>query len=140
MSLLVGTMKSTVLSTKPGNGGYTLVEVLAAVLLLSIGLLAVMSAYQGARETQKRAIYLSIGRSVAQSRIEEMRTASFDSVMSYAGNTTDSSLPSGNSVVTSVIRYPTASETNCLKAKVTVTWPEGKGTRKIQYETLITRK
>lgn len=133
-------MKSTVLSTKPGNGGFTLVEVLAAVLLLSIGLLAVLSAYEAARETQKRAIYISIGRSVTQSRIEDMRAASFDSVLSYAGTTTDSSLPTGNSVVTTVTRYPTSSEPNCLKAKVAVSWPEGKGTRKIQYETLITRK
>lgn len=133
-------MNSTVLSTKRGNGGYTLVEVLAAVLLLSIGLLAVLSAYQAARETQKRAIFLSIGRGVAQSRIEEIRTASFDNILSYVGSSNNSSLPSGNSVVTNVNRYPTASETNCYKVKVTVTWPEGKGTRKIQYETLISRK
>ena len=43
--------------TRHSPGGFTLAEVLAAVLLLAIGLLAVIAAAQGARDSQQRAVY-----------------------------------------------------------------------------------
>ncbi len=111
-----------------------------ACLLLSIGLLAVMSATRGARETQQRALYLSIGRGIAQSKIEKLRSAPVDSLAGLAGASQDSSLPAGNSVQVAVSSYPGAGNANLYRATVTVTWPEQKGTRKVQYETLIVRK
>lgn len=123
-----------------GRAGFTLVEILCAVVLLSIGLLAVMAASRGARETQQRALYLSIGRNIAQSKIGALRASSFDSLAGQAGTSTDGSLPAGNQIVVAADPYPDASETNLKKVTVTVTWPEGNGTRRIRYETLITRR
>lgn len=120
--------------------GYTLVEVLAAALLLSIALVAVLSAEQGARTAQRRAVYISAGRTIAQSKIDSLRAAPFDSLLSRAGTSQDSSLPKGNQIITSISRYPNSYERNMVKATVTVRWPEGRGTRTITYETLITRK
>ena len=120
--------------------GFTLVEVLAAVLLLSIGLLAVLTASRAARETQRRALYISIGRSVAQSRIEKLRSLPIEALAAQAGTTQDSSLPAGNSVQTTVEGYPTSTEANMRRVTVTVSWPEHSGTRTIRDETLIVRK
>ena len=72
--------------------------------------------------------------------MEALRTISFDSLAAQAATTSDSSLPAGNQVVVAVDSYPDASEANLKRATVTVTWPEGNGTRRIRYDTLITRK
>lgn len=122
------------------NGGFTLVEVLAATVLLSIGLMGILAANQAAQETQRKAVYLSIGRNIAQSKIEELRYSSIDSLGSSTSNSQNSSLPRGNSISTSVAPYPNSSSTDLYKAEVTVSWPEGSGVRRICYETLISRK
>lgn len=126
--------------TRSKNGGFTLVEVLAAVLLLSIALLAVISANSAARGAQQRAVGLAEGRNIAQSIIEQLRAAPVSSVAGMTFPTSDSSLPSGNSISVSVAPYPTAGETNLYKASVTVSWPEAGSTRNVQYETLLVRR
>jgi Tfp pilus assembly protein PilV len=122
------------------GGGCTLVEVLAAVLLLSIALLAIMTANTAARGAQQRAVCQSAARNVAQSIIDQLRAAPIDSISTMTFPATDSSLPSGNSIAVSVSAYPASGETNLYKATVTVSWPEGAGTRSVQYETLIARR
>ena len=119
--------------------GFTLAEILAAVLLLSIALLAIMTADQAARDTQKRAVYLSLGRNIAQSIIEQLRAAPTDSLTSMTFANSDSSLPNGNSISVSVTSYGGSSENNLYQILVTVTWPESKGMRTIKYETLLVR-
>ena len=122
------------------NGGFTLVEVLAAVALLSMGLLAVITASKAGREMQQKAVFVSIGRNIAQGRMEALRSLPSGSLDGQAGSTTSTSLPSGNSVQTTVAGYPTTSETNMRLVTVTVSWPEASGTRTIRYESLIVRK
>ena len=122
------------------KSGFSLVEVLSAVLLLSIGLLAVLTANRAARDTQQRALYLSVGRNIAQTKLDFIRAAPIDTIDAMDNTVSDSYLPKGNSIVTLVSRYPDNLETNIYKATVTITWPESKGTRKICYETLIARK
>ncbi len=126
--------------TTSKGGGFTLVEVLAAVLLLSIALLAIMTANTAARGVQQRAVCQSVARNIAQSIIDQLRSAPIDTVSTMTFPATDSSLPSGNSIVVSASGYPNSGESNLYKATVTVSWPEGAGTRSIQYETLITRR
>jgi prepilin-type N-terminal cleavage/methylation domain-containing protein len=133
-------MMSLILGTRSRNGGFTLVEVLAAVLLLSIAILAIMSANTAARQAQQRAVGLSIGRNIAQSIVDQLRAAPIGTIKTAAFPTSDSSLPAGNSIAVSVTGYPTSPETNLYKALVTVSWPEAAGTRRIQYETLIARR
>jgi prepilin-type N-terminal cleavage/methylation domain-containing protein len=119
------------------NGGFTLVEVLAAVLLLSIGLLAVLTAGIAARDTQQRAVYTSVGRNAAQSVIEQLR-----SNQSYTlPSSTVSGLPKGNTIAlfTKPVAGPQGG-TNLTYASVTVTWAEGNGTHKVFYETYISPK
>lgn len=133
-------MMSLILGTRSRNGGFTLVEVLAAVLLLSIAILAIMSANTAARQAQQRAVGLSIGRNIAQSIVDQLRAAPIDNIKTATFPASDSSLPAGNSIAVSVTGYPTSGETNLFKALVTVSWPEAESTRRIQYETLIARR
>lgn len=124
---------------RTGNG-FTLVEVLAAAVLLSIGLMAILAANQVARQSQSKAAHLAIGRNIAQNKIEELRFTSIDSLPSSVPDTSDVSLPQGNLIRTSIAPYPSSSSTSLYKVNCTVTWPEGAGTRKVCYETLISRK
>ena len=125
---------------KPPNGGFTLVEVLAAVVLLSIAMLAILTANSASRSTQQRVAGLATGRNVADSIITQIRAAPFDSVTTKSFPKNDPSLPSGNSITVSISKYPTSSENNLLKAVVKVSWPEANGTRTLQYNTLIARR
>lgn len=125
---------------KSGNGGFTLVEVLAAVLLLSIAVLAIMTANTAARGAQQRAVGLSTGRNVAQSIVDQLRAAPINNIKTMTFPTSDSSLPPGNTIAVSVTGYPVSTEANLFKATVTVSWPEAGSTRTIQYETLIARR
>jgi prepilin-type N-terminal cleavage/methylation domain-containing protein len=120
--------------------GFTLVEVLAAVMLLSIGLLAVTAASKTARQYQERTVYIAVGRNIAQGRIDKLRSISIDSLPAQAGTTTSASLPAGNAIQTTVVGYPAAGETDMRRVVVRVSWPEAGGTRSINYETLIVRR
>ena len=119
--------------------GYTLVEVLAATVLLSIGILGVMSAMAASRDMQQRATWICIGRTIAQSKMEDMRGASALSIDGITSTTSDSRLPAGNQINVTVTRYPDFSQDKFFKALVTVSWPEGKGTRVITHESLISK-
>ncbi len=114
-------------------------EVIAATFLVSIALLAIVIAAMAGRGTQDRTAHLADARAIAQSRIEQMRAISFNSIPSLAGTTKDSSLPAGNSISVTISAYPNSSVTDMYKGTVTVTWPEVSGTRGITYETLISR-
>ena len=122
------------------RGGFTLVEVLAAVLILSISLLAIITAMAAARDMQRRTVYIAVGRNIAQSRIEQLRAAPIDTISTMAGTGTNASLPAGNTVATSVSPYPDALQTSLYLVQLTVAWPEGRGVRTIRYETLIARQ
>jgi prepilin-type N-terminal cleavage/methylation domain-containing protein len=119
------------------NSGFTLVEVLASVMLLSIGLLAILASSQVSRETQIKAEYLSIARNLAQDELEKLRATSFSSLGSSIPDTSSSLLPK---ISVSCTLYPNNTEPYIYLAKATVTWPEKSGTRKVCYETLISKK
>lgn len=131
---------SLTLKTRSRNGGFTLVEVLAAVLLLSIAIMAIMAADSAARGAQQRAVNMSVGRNVAQSIIEQLRAAPVSNITGMTFPTSSPSLPSGNSISVSVVPYPASTETNLFDATVVVEYPEGNGARSIKYETLIVRR
>ena len=135
------TLPSTINHQPSTSRGFTLVEVLAAVLLLSIGLMAIISAMAASRDSQSRARRIFIARHVAQGKVEELRAASLTDLTNLVGQaaSTDPSLPPGNSVTVLVARYPDISEDRIFRTVVAVNWPEGRGTRTIRYETLITK-
>lgn len=121
---------------KRRQGGYTLVEVLASVVILSIGLLAIVSSMQASRDSQQRARCMTIAKNIAQSQIEGLRSLPWAQVKTQP-DTSDPSLPSGNTISVTVSNYPNSSSTNLVLATVVVRWPENSGSRAWTYETLI---
>lgn len=124
------------------HGGFTLVEVLAAVVLLSVGLLGVLAAGQAARQTEQRAVNMSSGRIIAQSILDLARAAPYNSIASLAGSSSDPSLPRGNNVSVAVNNYTNPAgqtDPDLKQVTVTVTWPEQETVQTIVYETLIAK-
>ncbi len=124
----------------PRNQGFTLAEVLVAVMILSVVLITTIGAMAAAKETQRRASNIALGRTIAQSKIEQMRAADCVNYSTMTGVSTDSSLPAGNSVNVSASEYPNESQKQIYLVQVTVSWPEGSGVRNIQYETLVAQR
>jgi len=126
------------------HGGFTLVEVLAAVVLLSVGLLAVLTAGEAARETQQRAVYMAAARTIAQAKVEEARSTPFDELdQLVVPPSSDPSLPPGNTIQVAVAPMTNGMgqpDPDLAQYSVTVSWPEGKSTQSIVYETLIGNK
>ena len=112
-------------------------EVLAAVLILSIGLLAILSSIVASRDTQQRASWLCIGRTIAYHKMEYVRSAAAAAVDGLNTTEQDMRLPAGNQIRVTVTRYPDSSQTKMFLATVTVTWPEGNGTRTLKHESFI---
>ena len=128
------------MSRLPRNQGFTLAEVLVAVMILSVVLITTIGAMAAARETQRRASNIALGRSIAQSRIEQMRSASCGKYPTMTGVSADSSLPAGNTVSVSASEYPNESQQQIYLVQVTVSWTEGSGVRNIHYETLVAQR
>lgn len=116
-----------------GKAGYTLVELLAAMTILSIGLLGVFSAISASRDLQQRAVYMAIARNAAVSFMETYRSIDKSKLNTVPATQYIATLPAGNSVECSSTIYGT----NLYLATVRITWPEGLGTRSIKYETLL---
>lgn len=115
-------------------------EVLAAVMILSVAMLAIISAMAASHDIQRRAHYIAIGRNIAQSKIEELRAVDADKYWSITGISSDTTLPSGNSISVKVSEYPVVDKKELYLAQVVVTWPEGQGVREVTYETLIAKR
>lgn len=119
------------------DGGYTLVEILVAVVILSIALLAIMSAISIAQDTQTRAFHMAIARDIAIMRMEDYRSAGGDSIANPVTPYSSPDLPSGNVITPAASKYPDAASDCLWRAIVTVRWPEGRTTRSITYDTLL---
>lgn len=118
------------------NQGYTLVEVLVAVAILSIGLMGVMSAISVSQDTQDRAMNIAAARDIAISRLETYRNLSPDQLGTIPASDTSTDLPPGNTIACSAVTYGGAGS-SIYRATVTVSWPEGGSTRTINYESLL---
>lgn len=147
MVILFGTRRSRIARSprlqkmNSKRSGFTLVEILAAVVLLSIGCLALLAAIPTARESQQRAVNMAVARNLAQSKIDWLRYSSYDTISSYSNTQNDSSLPNGYwTIQTSPV------DANLCAAVVTVGWQELHGgdlkvyeARKLSYATYIVR-
>lgn len=118
-------------------GGFTLVELLVAVTILSIALLGIMSAIAVSQDTQERAIHMAIARDLAIKRIETYRSNTSGGVFSWQAPFTSPDLPKGNKFTPTSAKYPDSTSSMFWKVAVTAVWPEGKGTRRVVYEALL---
>lgn len=119
--------------------GFTLPEILVATVLLSIGILAVLSSITVARQTQARLARMTSARVVANSMMEELRSVPLSTLDGLSTTSTSNMLPAGNQVLVTATRYPDEDHTRSLRVLVRVQWPEGSTTDEIIRESIIAR-
>ncbi len=115
--------------------GFTLIEVLIAISILSIGLLAIASMQIASIQTTGKAQYVSVGTSWAEDRLEWLMSLDYDDAL-LANTAPDyvadpNTAPDGYTIEYQVEgAYPRA---NCKRIFVKTTWNE----RGINKETII---
>ena len=130
-----------------GSSGLTLVEILVAVCILAIGLVALTSVFPGALYYQEKMLYTQIAVTDARSELDRLTYWAFvdyDNLsqhMSPPGSVTG--LPDGNSKTVEVVPHPTADTKYLKKVTVTITWPAPRTINylagQISYSTLVTK-
>ncbi|MFQ3549884.1 MAG: type II secretion system protein [Armatimonadota bacterium] len=120
------------------KSGFTLVEILVSSVILSIGLVAILTGMSLSRESRLKAEQLNIANAIAQSYIEEYRAKEKTDLSNETINTTSSLLPRGNNITITVSQSENFSASSLSWVRVKITYPEANGTREIYYETCIT--
>jgi len=105
---------------KARQSGFTILEVMIAISILAIGLLAVFSGQNMAIQGNNRASHLAEGMTLAQDKLEELLALPYDDVDATGSPVTD---PGGYTITWTVNNGPI---NNTLLINVTVT---GQGLR-----------
>ena len=115
-----------------GQGGFTFIEVLQALTLSSIGLLALSSLTMGTIHANAKARRITTAATLAEAKLEEIRNLSYAEVTDGADAVTDSGMEYSRAwaVCTDCPIHGTKEVT------LTVQWPEQE-TRSITLETII---
>jgi type IV pilus modification protein PilV len=120
----MGDKKSlTILSKiKHNEQGFTLLEIIIAISILSIGLLALASLQLASIRGNAFASGVTEGTTLAADRIEKLLALPYNHADLFAGSHTDSSPPSGYAVTWQVT--DDAPVTNTKTIDLTVTWTD----------------
>ena len=100
---------------KPRQSGFTILEVMIAISILAIGLLAVFSGQNMSIRGNDRASHLTEGMTLAQDRMEELLALPYDDVDATGSPVND---PAGYTITWTVNNGPI---NNTLLINVTVT-------------------
>ncbi len=114
------------------SSGFTLVEVLIAMVILSVGLLAVAGMMGIAIQANAYGSKLSLANRSAQQKLEELKNADYATVVTYADAADANGLTRSWTVTNDT---PIA---NTKTIVTSVTWTDSKGrSRAVQFSTVI---
>ena len=136
----MGTMKG--LPEIKREKGFTLLEVMIALLILSIGLLGLAGLQIASTKSNSFSNQMTIGITLGQDGLEILRNLEYDDTQLNAGNHTDSDNPLRRLGDMGFNRSWTVSEdaANQLKTiTVTVQWPDPDNTHSVQFTTVKTQ-
>ena len=122
--------------------GFTLLEVMIALLILSIGLLGLAGLQIASTKSNSFSNQMTIGITLGQDGLEILRNLEYDDTQLNAGNHTDSDNPLRRLGDMGFNRSWTVSEdaANQLKTiTVTVQWPDPDNTHSVQFTTVKTQ-
>ncbi|MFA5747108.1 MAG: type II secretion system protein [Candidatus Paceibacterota bacterium] len=126
--------------------GMTLIEVLLAIAVLCIGISGVMQVFPFAIEKGAMAKNRSTAAYLAQGRIEELLSFSYDDAYLGTGTTTTSTSP-GYQVQTNIDYVdpnnglaPTSTDLGIKKIKVKVSWGQIQSSQSLEVSTLYSKK
>jgi len=117
--------------------GFTIVEVLIAVSVLTIGILAVCSMQVSATWGNTFAGRQTEGSTIALDRLEKLMALSYDNTDLAAGSHTDPSPPNGYNVAWEVVDDSPLD--NAKRIIVTVTWTSHGRQKNVSVERIVPR-
>ena len=127
--------------------GFTLIECMAAILILGVGLVGVVGSMTAALLSNQKASDMQLATSIAQSTIEEMRSQGFGSIAydDFPANATKTTEPrladlhAGTRTI--VITNSYGGNARLKKVAVTVSWRGRNGApASITLETVVTNR
>jgi len=136
----MGTMKG--LPEIKREKGFTLLEVMIALLILSIGLLGLAGLQIASTKSNSFSNQMTIGITLGQDGLEILRNLEYDDTQLNAGNHPDSDNPLRRLGDMGFNRSWTVSEDAANKLKtitVTVQWPDPDNTHNVQFTTVKTQ-
>jgi len=122
--------------------GFTLLEVMIALLILSIGLLGLAGLQIASTKSNSFSNQMTIGITLGQDGLEILRNLEYDDTQLNAGNHPDSDNPLRRLGDMGFNRSWTVSEDAANKLKtitVTVQWPDPDNTHNVQFTTVKTQ-
>jgi len=124
------------------RAGFTLIELMVAVVILGIGLWGVASMFIYGYTSQVNAHYTSVGTHEAQILLEQMRAAGADGLSAdlFPSPLAISELPHGAATRTWAA-YPDATSTGQYLVTVLVTWQRGpRMSGRVYLQTILANK
>jgi len=108
--------------------GLSLIELMVTITLMAVGLVGVASMFIVGYRTQVHAHFASVATDTAAKKIEEMKSAGYNSInaTNFPPTFTVSGLPTGQGTI-AFQPYPDAGSTNQYLVQVVVTWAGGQG-------------
>ncbi len=106
--------------TQDGQEGFTLIEVMIAIMVLTIGILGMMVMQMTAITSNNRASTITTASAIAASQVETLRNTPFNSIA--AGNTID---PATSFPISWTVGPTTPALPDTRLITVTVTRPQG---------------
>lgn len=121
------------------NKGFTLIEILIALVILSVGLLAITSISLTVMKGNSFADKMTMATTLAQDRLEEIKNTAYDSVASANFPTQDYGSISGFNAFRREVSITSSSPAINMKTiTVTVLWRDGAGnSHNIELKTII---
>lgn len=107
--------------------GFTLIEGIVSILLLSLLVLIFASAFPSGQAIIQRGELTSIATDIAQEKMEELRKAGYNSLTFGTQTFSVSQLPNGQGQI-KVSPYPNTNSKNIAKVEITINW-QGAGTK-----------
>jgi type IV pilus assembly protein PilV len=114
--------------------GFTLIELMITLAVLSIGLLALASMQVSAVKANALAKRLTLATALAEARMEEIKGLPFASVQSESPTTVTAANMSFTREVTVTANSPVA---NAMTVQVAVRWTDGGQTKTVPLTTIL---
>lgn len=122
---------------RPSQSGFTLLEVIVAISILTFGILAVASMQSASIQGNALSISLTEGTSMASDRVEKLITRAYTHADLTAGTHTDPSPPSGYTITWTVTDNSPIIDTKTVL--ITVSWTEHGASKTITLPRIVPR-
>ncbi len=117
------------------RSGFTMIEIIIAVLLLTVGLLGIVSVSVMVIDGNQFSKTMTTATSLAKDKLEELQSAGYENIVSSTAPETKENIYQRSWTVTADSPGP-----NMKTVVVTVTWPWKGQTRDVTLQSIIAKK